>query len=95
MRSRPAGVQGGQVGVDHHRDQPFEADGGLPAEHVASLGGISDEEVHLCWPHESWVLGHVARPVVDPHVSKGDIEEFVDRVGLACGQDVIRHIPST
>ena len=56
------GPPGGQVGsacgerfeirVDHHPDQLFEPDLGLPAELAPGLGRVTDQEVHLSGPEE-------------------------------------------
>ena len=67
----------------------WKRDRRLPAEPVAGLARVADEQVDLGGPHEARVLLDVPRPVVDADRAEGDVEQLADRVRLAGGQHVV------
>ena len=78
-----------EVAGDHHLDQRGEVDLGTPAEALAGLGGVADQQVDLGRPEELGVLAHVALPVVDADLGERPLDELTHRVRLAGGDDVV------
>ena len=61
----------------------------LPAQHLAGLGRVTDEQVDLGGTEEARVLDDVLLPVVDADVGERQVEELSDRVRLAGRHDVV------
>ena len=79
-----------QVGhsVDHAPDELLEGDLGLPAQDLAGLARIADEQIDLSGAHVALILGHVGL-IVQPRVAERQLAELAYRVGLASGDHVI------
>src|SRR5688500_3120298 len=56
-------LQLSQVGIDHQPDQAAEAGLCFPAEMLAGLGGISNQQLDFARPIETWVDVDIVPPV--------------------------------
>src|SRR5918994_478912 len=81
-------LEQGDVGVDHEVDQALERGLRLPAEHLAGLGRVADQQVDLGGPEELLVDHHVLLPV-EAHPPERQLAELTHRVGLAGGDHVV------
>src|ERR687893_3087684 len=81
-------LEQGHVRVDHQVHKALEAGPRLPAEHVAGLGRVADEQVDLGGPEELLVDDDVLLPV-EAHALERELAELPHRVGLAGGDDVV------
>ncbi len=66
-----------------------EVDFGCPAETLAGLGGVADEQIDLGGAEELGVLAHEALPVVDADLGERPLDELTHRVRLAGGDDIV------
>src|ERR671922_1015465 len=80
--------QEGHVGIHQAGDELLEADGRLPAETLAGLRGVADQQVDLGGPEVALVDPDVLLPV-QPDVRERDLAELLHRVGLAGGDHVV------
>ena len=75
-----------EVGLVHAGDEFFEADLRRPAELLASLGGVAQQQVHFRRTVEARVVVDEGFPVVVAGDPERDFEELANGVGLA-GRD--------
>src|SRR2546423_4729192 len=80
--------EGAEVCVNHLVDQVLEGVAGPPAEHLARLGRVADEQVNFGGPVEPLVRLNVALPV-ETGARKRPLAELADGVRLARGDDIV------
>ena len=71
-----------EVRINHHGDELFEADFGLPTELGGCLGWITDQQIDFGRAIEALVDNDIVL-VVEADMTKGYFAEAPDRIGLA------------